>query len=387
MDRLAITRRLIEQHSVSGVSSRPIADFASNLLSDHGFRVEQQVYYDKDGVEKVNIVAVKGGEGTPELAFSGHLDTVPFNDKEWKSDPLKLVERDGRFFGRGTCDMKGFIGIAMSIGNRIDAAHFKRPFGIILTSDEEVGCVGIRRLVEKREPLARNILIGEPTNLVPYYMHKGYIYGRVLLRDKTSAKDGHSSDPSKGRNVLTRAGEHVLRRLREMGESLEQILDERFEVPYPTLNVGVMNTGSSAGKNIIASACDIEFDVRPLPGQDVDEVVQAIRQHVCPNGEINGISVEVKLVRAPSPPFETDRNAAIVRAVESAFGNEAQSTSFNTEGGILNRSGCRCVICGPGSIDQAHRPDEFVDARYFKQDVEDTYEKIVRGFCCTEVEA
>lgn len=382
MDRFEITQRMIGLHSVSSVSSRPIADFASNLLNDHGFRVEQQAYKIGD-VEKVNVIAIKGGEGTPELAFSGHLDTVPFNDKEWKTDPLRLVERDGRYFGRGTCDMKGFIGIAMSIGTRINMADFKRPFGLILTSDEEVGCVGVRRLVEKREPVAKNILIGEPTSLVPYYMHKGYVYGKVLLR----GKDGHSSDPSKGRNVLTRAGEHVLRRLREMGESLEQIRDERFEVPYPTLNVGVMNTGKSAGKNIIASACDIEFDVRPLPGQDVDEVVQAIRQHVCPDGEINGITVEVKLARAPSPPFETDRNAAIVRAVESAFGNEAQSTSFNTEGGILNRSGCRCVICGPGSIDQAHRPDEFVDARYFKQDVEDTYEKIVRDFCCTEVEA
>lgn len=382
MDRIEITRRLIGHNSVSDVSSQPIADFASNVLRDHGFRVEQQVYF-VGGVPKVNVVAIKGDNALPEFAFSGHLDTVPFSDEgevKWQSDPLKLQERNDRFYGRGTCDMKGFIGIAMHIGMRIPAVDLKRPFAIILTSDEEVGCVGVRKLVNNREPVAKHILIGEPTSLVPFYMHKGYIYGKVFLR----GTGGHSSDPGRGQNVLTLAGDSVIARLREMGECLKEIRDDRFEVPFATLNLGTMNTGIGAAKNIIASECCIEFDVRPLPGQDVEEVVQAIRQHVAPHGEINGVKVGVKLARAPSPPFETPVDSAIVKQVVEIFGNEARSTSFNTEGGILNRSGCRCVICGPGSIKQAHLPNEFVDAKYFSQDVEDKYLKLVRRFCCTE---
>jgi acetylornithine deacetylase len=378
LGRLDLTRRLIGHHSVSDVSSRPIADDASNLLADAGFRIEQVVYSNK-GVEKVNVIAVKGGDGQPELAFSGHLDTVPFKESEWKSDPLGLVEREGRFYGRGTCDMKGFIALAMDVGMRIPASDLRRPFGIVLTSDEEVGCVGVRRLVEGRAPIAKNIVIGEPTDLRPFIMHKGYIYITVLLR----GQDGHSSEPHKGRNVIMRAVPTVVGRLTEMAESLEQIKDTRFAVPFPTLNIGVIHSGKGAAKNVIAKECTIELDVRPLPGQDVDEIVAAVRKHVAPEGSINGIEVEVRLARAPTPPFETSADALLVRELERLFGTKAGSTSFNTEGGILNRSGCTCVICGLGSIEQAHKPNEFVDARFFRDDVANQYEQLVRRFCCT----
>jgi len=378
MSRLSLTERLIGHNSVSHLTSRPIADDVSNMLSDAGFRVTQHPY-DARGVQKVNVVAVKGGDGQPELAFSGHLDTVPFNESEWKSNPLELTERDGFYYGRGTCDMKGFIALAMDVGMRIPTHELKRPFGLIFTSDEEVGCVGVRRLVEGREPIAKNIVIGEPTSLQPYILHKGYIYLRVLLR----GQEGHSSEPHKGRNAVMLALPDVLARLNELKGSFEQIKDPRFAVPFPTLNVGVITTGKSAQKNVIAKECTVELDVRPLPSQDVDEIVQAIRKHVTPDGVINGIEVEVQLVRAPTPPFETSIDAAIVKRLEQLFGTQAGSTSFNTEGGILNRSGCTCVVCGLGSIEQAHKPDEFVDAKFFSEDIAGRYERLVREFCCT----
>ena len=298
MDRLELTRRLIGQRSVSDVSSRPIADFVSNVLADAGFRIDQHVYRIK-GVEKVNIVAVKGGDGKPVLAFSGHLDTVPYKESEWASDPLKFVERDNRFYGRGACDMKGFIGLAMEIGMRIPARELTRPFALVFTSDEEVGCVGVRRLVEHRDPIAENIVIGEPTNLVPFILHKGYIYLKVLLR----GQEGHSSEPHKGKNAVMLALPEVLIRLNELRDGLAQVRDRRFAVPFATLNIGVISTGPGAAKNVIAKECTIELDVRPLPGQDVDEIVQAIRKHVSPDGRVNGIDVEIQLVRAPTPPF------------------------------------------------------------------------------------
>ena len=380
MDRLELTRRLIGHHSVSSESSRPIADWASNILADAGFKIEQHVYHIND-VEKVNVVAVKGGEGIPLLAFAGHLDTVPFKEGEWKSDPLAFIERDGKYFGRGTCDMKGFIGLAMDVGIRIPASELKRPFGLIFTSDEEVGCIGARRLGEKFSEIATHVVIGEPTSLVPYNLHKGYIYLRVWLR----GRGGHSSEPHKGANTAMLALPEVLRRLNELRDDLSQVRDERFAVPFATLNVGLVTTNEKASaKNIIPKECRIELDVRPLPGQDVYEIVQAIKKHIAPDGQVNGVQVEVQLARKPTPPFDTPPDAPIVQAVERVFGTKAASTSFNTEGPIFTRMGCSCVICGLGSIEQAHQPDEFVDAKFFSDDVARKYEDLVRQFCCSE---
>jgi acetylornithine deacetylase len=385
--RVELTRRLIAHRSVSDETSRPIADWVSNTLADAGFRIEQHVYRVK-GVEKVNVVAVKGGEGRPALAFSGHLDTVSYNEREWSSNPLDLVERDGRFYGRGTCDMKGFIALAMEVGMRMPARELRRPFGLIFTSDEEVGCVGVRRLVERREPLAENIVIGEPTNLVPFILHKGYIYVRIWLR----GVGGHSSDPDKGKNVVMLALPHVLARLNELRDALRNVRDDRFAVPFATLNVGVVTTNvdektgkKTSEKNIIAKECYIDLDVRPLPGQDVDETVRALREHVARDGSLGGVQIEVHLARAPTPPFETKPASPIVTSVEEIFGNRATSTSFNTEGGVLNKSGCTCVVCGLGSIEQAHQADEFVEASFFKDDVANKYEALVRRFCCEPI--
>lgn len=303
LDRLELTRRLIGEHSVSSAPSRPIADFVSNVLADAGFRIERHTYHTKGNIEKVNVIAVKGGDGTPELAFSGHLDTVPYEDSGWKSDPLKLTERDGKFFGRGACDMKGFLGLAMEVGMRIPAVDLKKPFGLIFTSDEEVGCVGARRLVENRPALAKNVVIGEPTGLRPLILHKGYIFLQVWLR----GTDGHSSEPHKGRNAIQRAVPTVVGRLNEMASSLEQIRDPRFAVPFPTLNVGVIRSGDGAAKNVIAKEVLIELDIRPLPGQDVNEIIEAVRRHVAHDGDVNGIEVEVRLARAPTPTFPASR--------------------------------------------------------------------------------
>ncbi|MFA7309935.1 MAG: acetylornithine deacetylase [Candidatus Paceibacterota bacterium] len=394
---LTLATRLIGQSSVSSESSRPIADDVSNLLADAGFRITQYVYKTKEAVkgeknkkvevEKVNVFAVKGGDGQPALALSGHLDTMPYSEDGWNTDPLVLTERSGLLYGRGACDMKGFVALAMSVGMSIPAHELKRPFGLILTSDEEVGCVGVRRIVEQRradklEPIAKNIVIGEPTNLQPFILHKGYIYIRVLLRGKA----GHSSEPHKGLNPVERAVPDVLWRINQLKESLGQIRDARYEVPFASLNVGVITTGEEAKKNTIPQVCTIELDVRTLQGQDPHEIVQALRKHIAPDGSIDGIAVEVQLVRAPTPPFETAPDAPLVTNLVDIFGKQPASTSFNTEGGILNSAGCTCVVCGLGSIEQAHKKNEYVAAEFFSQKVSDGYERLVRRFCCSEVE-
>src|SRR3989344_361601 len=375
-DPVEIARRLIGFNTVSDeTSTRDIADFLSNLLEPAGFSIEQHTYQ-RGGKEKVNVIAHKGGTNA-KLALSGHLDTVPFNETEWRSDPLKLVERDGRFYGRGACDMKGFLGVAISAGMKVPAADLHYPFALVFTSDEEVGCIGARNLVRDKGRIADMFIIGEPTEFRPFILHKGYIYLKIVL----SGVGGHSSEPAKGRNAIERALPQVILRVNEFRDALQQITDSRLSPPYATLNTGTISTGKDASKNTIAKSCILGLDIRPIPGQDIEEIINGLRRHVAPTGEIDGITVDVRPARSPTPPFMTSPDAVIVREVENMCGKEATSTSFNTEGGLFNLSGSESVICGPGSVSQAHKPDEFVEGRYLNKEMVDRYENLIRRFC------
>lgn len=375
MGVLQLAAELIRRPSVSNQSTREIADFASNILDANGFQVHQNAYSLK-GVEKVNVVAYKGGD-TPKLALSGHLDTVPYSEKEWISNPLTLTERGGRFYGMGVCDMKGFLAVAMSAAMQIPVVALKSPVALMFTSDEEVGCIGARRLVAAKGAVAEMIVIGEPTELRPVNLHKGYVFMQAVLRGAR----GHSSDPAKGRNVVERALPTVIQRLMEFKQALESIRDTRLTPAYPTMNVGRIDTGNGSAKNVIADYCAVDFDIRPIPGQDVKDVIQALQRHVAPEGEINGIAVKLSPVRPPSLPFFTDAESVIAREVSAVMGSQPCSTSFNTEGGVFNRAGSQSVICGIGSIQQAHKPNEFVDCRYLQDSVVERYAELIRRIC------
>lgn len=372
-----IAQELVGFHTVSDASTVQIGDRISDILSASGFQVEQHTY-DMRGVRKINVIARKGPEGLPEIALTGHYDTVPYDPREWKSDPLTLTERDGKLYGRGACDMKVFVALAMHVGMRIATNELKKPFALIFTSDEEVGCIGARRLVKDRGALARSFVIGEPTGLVPFNMHKGYIY----LRIKLQGVGGHSSRPAEGVNVVTRALPMVLTRLDQFSEALRVVRDDRFDPPYPTLNVGVVKTGDNAAKNTIAEYVEIELDIRPLPGQRVEDVVHALTRHIAPDGEINGVSVIIEYARSPTMPFETRNDAGVVQLIERLAGHQAVSTSFNTEGGVFNLSGGESVICGLGHIAQAHRPNEFVDTSFLSEKSIALFERVIREVCC-----
>jgi acetylornithine deacetylase len=372
---IELTSELIRRPSVSHLPTGELADFVSNCLGSAGFKVEQQVYMNRS-VRKVNIVARKGGD-EPKLALSGHLDTVPYKENEWLSDPLALTERNGRFYGMGVCDMKGFIAVAMIAAMRIRSGDLRHPFALVFTSDEEVGCVGARRLTEANGKIADMFVIGEPTELCPVNLHKGYIFMRAILQGVR----GHSSEPAKGKNVIERALPVVIQRLMEFKQVLESIRDVRLKPPYPTMNIGKVDTGSGSAKNVIADYCAVDFDIRPVPGQDAAEVIRALQNHVAPDGEVNGIAVKLSPVRPPSLPFFTEPTSTVVRETSVVMGSQPCSTSFNTEGGIFNRSGSQSVICGIGSIQQAHQPNEFVDCRYLQDSVVERYTELILRIC------
>lgn len=378
MQVVELAGELIRRPSVSHLPTGELADFVSNCLEPAGFKVEQQEYLN-NGVRKVNVVARKGGN-EPKLALSGHLDTVPYNAKEWRSDPLVLTERNGRFYGMGICDMKGFLAVAMVAAMQIPINALSHPFALMFTSDEEVGCIGARRLTAVKGAVAEMIVIGEPTELCPVYLHKGYVFMRAVL----IGKGGHSSDPAKGRNVIERALPVVIQRLMEFKQALESIRDVRLKPPYPTMNIGKVDTGVGSAKNVIADHCEVDFDIRPVPGQDVAEIIKALQNHVAPDGEVNGIAVKLSPVRPPSLPFFTEPASAVVSETSVVMGNQPCSTSFNTEGGIFNRSGSQSVVCGIGSIRQAHQPNEFVDCRYLQDSIVKRYEQLILRICGKE---
>jgi len=211
MDTIELARRLISHHTVSDVTStQKIADFIGNFLEPHGFVIEQHSY-ERDGYKKVNVIARMGdADADIKLALSGHMDTVPFDETKWNSNPLDLVDReDGRLYGMGACDMKGFIAVAMQAGIRMKKADLAFPFALVFTSDEEVGCIGARKLVSDKGNIAEMFVIGEPTEFTPFILHKGYMFVRITL----TGVRGHSSRPNEGRNVIERALPTVTERL------------------------------------------------------------------------------------------------------------------------------------------------------------------------------
>lgn len=378
---IELARELVRRHTVSDVSTREIADFVSGTLEPHGFKISQHPYRDGKGIEKVNVVATKG-DGKPRLALTGHLDTVPYNESEWVSNPLELIERQGKYYGMGICDMKGFLALAMCAGMQIPATDLRHPFALVFTSDEEVGCIGAKRLVKEVGQIAEMILIGEPTEMRPVYMHKGYIFLRITLQGQR----GHSSDPASGKNVVERALPVVIQQLMEFRQAMECFHDHRLSPPYPTLNIGKVDTGAGSAKNVIADHCVVELEVRFILGQDSADLIQAIQGFVAPDGEINEIKVKILPARAPTPPFATPPDSLIVRQAVKMTGRQPISVPFNTEGGVFNSAGSQSVVCGLGNILQAHKPNEFLDALYLRDEVVQQYADLIRKICGKDAE-
>jgi len=416
-----LTRKLVAYNTVSspvpGQSTREIADFASNILEAGGFKVMQFPYYSKipdkkadtdkeQVIEKVNIVALKGGS-EPLFGLSGHMDVVPVAGWKVKSKPFEMIQSEDRFYGRGVADMKLFLAISMIAGSRISSHTLKQPFGIYLTSDEEVGCVGVRQLFGHEPeiesslsdtsieltsndiaPVPRYVIIGEPTGLMPINLHKGYMFLEIKIEviSRRSKKDKrHSSNPDGGHSVIKHGLPEVLQALNRLEADLRGIKDDRFKIPFPTINPGIVRMGDGAAKNVLAPLCFIDIEVRNLPGQDPRVIVDLVRDIVQRSlAGIEWIQATVKRMRAPTLPMETSFDSKITYVVREISGEKdiQPGVAYNTEGGTFNKHGSESIIFGPGSIDQAHSPSEFVLASYFEDRVVVLYQDIIRMLCC-----
>ncbi len=351
LDRIA---ELVATPSVSAVRpeldmpNRPVVDLLAGWLETEGFTVE---ILDVEGPAKANLVATKG-RGPGGLVLSGHTDTVPYDDGLWTSDPFRATERDGKLYGLGTSDMKGFFAVAIEAARRIEASSLRQPLVILATCDEECGMAGARALAAAGKPLGRSAIIGEPTNLRPVRLHKGVTMELVRL----VGRSGHSSDPALGRSALEgmRVVMNELVKLRD--ELALSHRNEQLRPPVPTMNLGNIHGGDNP--NRIAASCELQFDLRVLPGMSDRAVLDELHARIRRALEGSELSIEMRSLHEGIPPFETAATANIVKAAEALTGFSAEAVSFGTEGPFLSAMGMETIVLGPGDIACAHQPDE-----------------------------
>ncbi|MEE3169519.1 MAG: acetylornithine deacetylase, partial [Pseudomonadota bacterium] len=280
--------RLISLPSISSASAEwdhsnePVVRTLAEWLEALGFAVEILEVPGMPG--KFNLIATLGS-GPGGLVLSGHTDTVPFDDKRWQSDPFTLTERDNRWYGLGTCDMKGFFPLAIEAARAFVDQPLKQPLIILATADEESSMNGARALAEAGKPRARYAVIGEPTSLKPVRMHKGIMMERL----KFEGQSGHSSNPALGRNAMEGMHEAMTELLALRASWQEKYQNANFEVQVPTLNLGCIHGGDNP--NRICAQCELHFDLRPLPGMNMETLRQAILSKVQPVAERRELSL------------------------------------------------------------------------------------------------
>ena len=359
---VSILERLVAFDTTSHLSNLALIAWVEAYLADHG--VASQRVASGDGA-KANLLASVGPAVTGGVALSGHTDVVPVEGQPWTSDPFTLTRRGERLFGRGTCDMKGFLALALAAVPDLVAAPLQRPAHLAFSYDEEVGCLGAPGLIEamtRTLPRPAVVIVGEPTSMEVVSGHKGVIAFEVTVR----GREAHSSQPHLGASAVMAAA-RLMAVLVELADGLERDADPAspFEPRGATLTIGQVAGGTAA--NILARECTFVFDLRTLPGQDPHAILKgffalaaSLDAQIKARAPGGGVSVNL---RAEVPAFagRPDEAAeAFARAIAGDNG-PARAVSFAAEAGQFQAAGYSTVLIGPGSIDQAHQPDEYID--------------------------
>ncbi len=354
------------------MGNRAVIDMLAGWLEAAGFSVE--IMPVTPCGHKANLIATKGS-GPGGLVLAGHTDTVPFDENLWSVNPLALTEKDNRFYGLGVCDMKGFFPMAIAAAQMFADQTPTAPLIILATADEESSMNGARFLLEHSKPNARYAVIGEPTGLKPVRMHKGVMLESVRI----TGHSGHSSNPALGASALD-AMTVALNELTNLRNEWQQrFRNAQFAVDAPTMNFGYINGGDNP--NRICGCCELQFDVRPLPGMVIADLQAEIDARLQRIDTLNGrISIErISLMHAIAP-FEENENSELVKALEKLTGYKAESTAFGTEAPFLQQLGMQTVIYGPGDIAQAHQPDEFLALDRIQPTI-DVLTKLIGQYC------
>jgi acetylornithine deacetylase len=361
MNSIEILERLIAFPTVSSDSNLSLIEFVQDTLATHG--IHGDLVYNDSG-NKANLFATVGPGETGGVILSGHTDVVPVEGQNWSTSPFCLTEKDGRLYGRGSADMKGFVAASLAAVLRAADMNLAVPLHLALSYDEELGCLGVHGMLQSLAAKAirpRLCLVGEPTSMQVATGHKGKAEALVLC----TGREAHSSLAPLAQNAIHLGCEFVSALRAEQARlAREGAHDQAYDIAYSTLHVGVIRGGVSL--NIVPNRCELEIELRHLPGDDTSAIFDNLRREalrieraarrVAPEA-----AVELTLTHA-YPGLDTSGNSDAVRFVQSLTGNNSTiKVAYGTEGGLFDQYlGVPTVVCGPGSIAEAHKPDEFV---------------------------
>ncbi len=374
--------RLIEAPSVSSVNpafdmgNETVIDLLASWFSELGFAIEKQLV--TSSPDKYNLIA-RLGEGDDGLILAGHTDTVPYDDARWNSDPFTLSQRDDRLYGLGTSDMKGFFPLVIAALQAFAGKELTKPLIILATADEESTMSGARLLVEQGNIRAKYAVIGEPTGLTPIRMHKGVMMESITV----FGQSGHSSNPAYGNNAMEGMHRVIGSLLNWRDQIQQQYQHALFEVATPTMNLGHIHGGDNP--NRICGECELQIDLRLLPGMNVDQVRADINQQVANALLDSGLTYKLCTLTEAIPPMATPASSRIVTASEQFSQRKAGSVAFATEGPFLDALGIDTIILGAGDIAQAHQPDEYVALDRLTPTIR-ILENLIHEFCINDNE-
>jgi len=357
-------------HADLDMSNRAVIDLLADWMETRGFEVEIQAI-DK---AKFNLIATTGS-GSDGLVLSGHTDTVPCDPDLWLSDPFQLIEKDNRLYGLGSCDMKSFLALALQSSQSFDLDKLKRPLTIVATADEESTMSGAKLIADNGKKLGRYCVIGEPTGLQPIRQHKGVLSESIRF----TGRSGHASNPALGNNALEAMHEFIGELLRYRDGLQKQYNDPAFAIPTPTLNLGHIHGGDNS--NRICGACELLVDIRFLPGMSFDTLHADIGELVAGVAERRGLTGECLIIGDEgTPAMDTAEASEIAQYLKFLTGKSASSVAFGTEAPYYNSMQTETIVIGPGSIDQAHQPDEYLPIDQIDPTI-DMLKQLIHRFC------
>ncbi|WP_174848481.1 acetylornithine deacetylase [Yersinia artesiana] len=383
---IELYRALIATPSISATdsaldqSNEALINLLAGWFADLGFRVEIQPV--PDTRHKFNLLASIGensvgkkssGEGSGGLLLAGHTDTVPYDEGRWTRDPFTLTEHDNKLYGLGTADMKGFFAFILDAVRDIDASTLGKPLYILATADEETTMAGARYFAASTQLRPDFAIIGEPTSLQPVRAHKGHISNAIRI----TGQSGHSSDPARGVNAIDLMHESITELMKLRTTLQERYNNPAFAIPYPTMNFGHINGGDAA--NRICACCELHMDIRPLPGLTLSDLDELMTEALAPVSERWPGRLSIDQLHPPIPGYECPTDHHMVGVIEKLLGERTAVVNYCTEAPFIQQI-CPTLVLGPGSINQAHQPDEFIDMAF----IEPTREligQLVDHFC------
>ncbi|OON38021.1 acetylornithine deacetylase (ArgE) [Izhakiella australiensis] len=362
----SILATLLAFDTTSRESNLALIDYLDSYLQDLGISTRR--FYDAEG-KKANLYAHSGPARSGGVMLSGHTDVVPVDGQQWTVAPFQLTHKNGRYYGRGSADMKGFIACVLASMPEFLARPLNQPLHLAFSYDEEVGCLGVRSLVDHLKTSAFKpslCIIGEPTEMRPVYGHKG----KLAMRCDIHGHACHSAYAPQGVNAIEYAA-RVISKLGALGERLAETQDPRFDPPYSTLQVGVINGGTAL--NIVPEHCQFDFEIRHLPDVELDttlaELTQYVDHELLSAMRTKAAHSDIRFRQLSQyPGLLTDPQSEFAGWLAQWSENDAFSTvAFGTEGGLFDQAGVATLICGPGSMEQGHKADEYVSAEQIQR--------------------